>query len=335
MAKKEKKVENIVKLQIPAGQANPSPPVGPALGQAGLNIMDFCNAFNSKTGDSEPGVLIPVVISVYSDKSFTFVTKSPPASTLLRKAAGINKGSGTPNTEKVGKVTRKQIDEIIEIKKEDLNAFDTEKKYDLEEAITILKDATNAKFEESIDVAINLGIDGKLSDQNVRGSAILPNGSGKNMRVVVFAEGEDAEAAKSAGADEVGMDDLAEKIKSGFSDFELVISTPSSMKIVGQLGQILGPKGVMPNPKDGTVTKNIKDAVNNAKKGQAMFRNDKGGIIHCSIGKLNFSEQAIKENFKSLIDEIKKNRPASAKGAFIKMITLSSTMGPGLKLKEN
>ena len=126
MAKKEKKVENIVKLQIPAGQANPSPPVGPALGQAGLNIMDFCNAFNSKTGDAEPGVLIPVVISVYSDKSFTFITKSPPASTLLRKAAGIDKGSGTPNTEKVGKVTRKQIDEIIEIKKEDLNAFDTE-----------------------------------------------------------------------------------------------------------------------------------------------------------------------------------------------------------------
>ena len=126
MAKKEKKVVNIVKLQIPAGQANPSPPVGPALGQAGLNIMDFCNAFNSKTGDAEPGVLIPVVISVYSDKSFTFVTKSPPASTLLRKAAGIDKGSGTPNTEKVGKVTRKQIDEIIEIKKEALNAFDTE-----------------------------------------------------------------------------------------------------------------------------------------------------------------------------------------------------------------
>ena len=126
MAKKEKKVVNIVKLQIPAGQANPSPPVGPALGQAGLNIMDFCNAFNSKTGNAEPGVLIPVVISVYSDKSFTFVTKSPPASTLLRKAAGIDKGSGTPNTEKVGKVTRKQIDEIIEIKKEDLNAFDTE-----------------------------------------------------------------------------------------------------------------------------------------------------------------------------------------------------------------
>jgi large subunit ribosomal protein L1 len=211
--------------------------------------------------------------------------------------------------------------------------IDPEKKYDLQEAITILKDSTHAKFEESVDVSINLGIDAKKSDQNVRGSAVLPNGSGKNMKVAVFAEAEDADIAKAEGADAVGMDDLAEKIKSGYSDFELVIATPSSMKIVGQLGQILGPKGMMPNPKDGTVTKNIKDAVSNAKKGQAMFRNDKGGIIHCSIGKLNFSEQAIKENFTSLIDEIKKNRPSSSKGVFIKMITLSSTMGPGLKLK--
>jgi len=211
--------------------------------------------------------------------------------------------------------------------------IDPEKKYDLQEAITILKDSTHAKFEESVDVSINLGIDAKKSDQNVRGSAMLPNGSGKNMKVAVFAEAEDADIAKAEGADAVGMDDLAEKIKSGYSDFELVIATPSSMKIVGQLGQILGPKGMMPNPKDGTVTKNIKDAVSNAKKGQAMFRNDKGGIIHCSIGKLNFSEQAIKENFTSLIDEIKKNRPSSSKGVFIKMITLSSTMGPGLKLK--
>lgn len=211
--------------------------------------------------------------------------------------------------------------------------IDPEKKYDLQEAITILKNSTHAKFEESVDVSINLGIDAKKSDQNVRGSAVLPNGSGKNMKVAVFAEAEDADIAKAAGADAVGMDDLAEKIKSGYSNFELVIATPSSMKIVGQLGQILGPKGMMPNPKDGTVTKNIKDAVSNAKKGQAMFRNDKGGIVHCSIGKLNFSEQAIKENFISLIDEIKKNRPSSSKGVFIKMITLSSTMGPGLKLK--
>ena len=215
------------------------------------------------------------------------------------------------------------------------NLIDPERKYDLQEAIAILKDATNAKFEESIDVAINLGIDGKQSEQNVRGSALLPNGSGKNLKVIVFAEGEDADAANKAGADEVGMDDLAEKIKSGYSDFELVIATPSSMKIVGQLGQILGPKGMMPNPKDGTVTKNIEDAVRNAKKGQAMFRNDKGGIIHCSIGKLSFPDQAIKENFISLIEEVKKNRPSSSKGVFIKMITLSSTMGPGLKLNES
>lgn len=215
------------------------------------------------------------------------------------------------------------------------NLIDPERKYDLQEAIAILKDATNAKFEESIDVAINLGIDGKQSEQNVRGSALLPNGSGKNLKVIVFAEGEDADAANKAGADEVGMDDLAEKIKSGYSDFELVIATPSSMKIVGQLGQILGPKGMMPNPKDGTVTKNVEDAVSNAKKGQAMFRNDKGGIIHCSIGKLSFPDQAIKENFISLIEEVKKNRPSSSKGVFIKMITLSSTMGPGLKLNES
>ena len=215
------------------------------------------------------------------------------------------------------------------------NLIDPEMKYDLQEAIAILKDATNAKFEESIDVAINLGIDGKQSEQNVRGSALLPNGSGKNLKVIVFAEGEDADAANKAGADDVGMDDLAEKIKSGYSDFELVIATPSSMKIVGQLGQILGPKGMMPNPKDGTVTKNVEDAVSNAKKGQAMFRNDKGGIIHCSIGKLRFPDQAIKENFISLIEEVKKNRPSSSRGVFIKMITLSSTMGPGLKLNES
>ena len=212
---------------------------------------------------------------------------------------------------------------------------DAEKRYDLEEAITILKDATNAKFEESIDVAINLGIDGKLSDQNVRGSAILPNGNGKNMRVVVFAEGEAADEAKSAGADEVGMDDLAEKIKSGYSDFEIVISTPSSMKTVGQLGQILGPKGVMPNPKDGTVTKNVEDAVIKAKTGQVRFRNDKGGVVHCSIGKIDFSEESIKENLESFLDEIVKSQPSSAKGVFVKKVTVSFTMGPGITIDHS
>ena len=208
-------------------------------------------------------------------------------------------------------------------------------KYMVDEAISLLKKTGNAKFKESIDVAINLGIDPKQTEQNVRGSVVLPNGTGKNMRVIVFAESEDAETARTAGADEVGAEDLAEKIKAGFSDFDIVIATPSSMKIVGQLGQILGPKGMMPNPKDGTVTKNIKEAVTNAKKGQAMFRNDKGGVLHCSIGRVEFTEESIKENLLSLITQVNKSKPSSAKGIFIKKITLSSTMGPGIHVEES
>lgn len=208
-------------------------------------------------------------------------------------------------------------------------------KYMVDEAISLLKKTGNTKFKESIDVAINLGIDPKQTEQNVRGSVVLPNGTGKNMRVIVFAESVDAETAKTAGADEVGAEDLAEKIKAGFSDFDIVIATPSSMKIVGQLGQILGPKGMMPNPKDGTVTKNIKEAVTNAKKGQAMFRNDKGGVLHCSIGRVEFTEESIKENLLSLITQVNKSKPSSAKGIFIKKITLSSTMGPGIHVEES
>jgi large subunit ribosomal protein L1 len=208
-------------------------------------------------------------------------------------------------------------------------------KYMVDEAISLLKKTGNTKFKESIDVAINLGIDPKQTEQNVRGSVVLPNGTGKNMRVIVFAESEDAEVAKTAGANEVGAEDLAERIKAGFSDFDIVIATPSSMKIVGQLGQILGPKGMMPNPKDGTVTKNIKEAVTNAKKGQAMFRNDKGGVLHCSIGRIEFTEESIKENLLSLITQVNKSKPSSAKGIFIKKITLSSTMGPGIHVEES
>ena len=208
-------------------------------------------------------------------------------------------------------------------------------KYMVDEAISLLKKTGNTKFKESIDVAIHLGIDPKQTEQNVRGSVVLPNGTGKNMRVIVFAESEDAEVAKTAGANEVGAEDLAERIKAGFSDFDIVIATPSSMKIVGQLGQILGPKGMMPNPKDGTVTKNIKEAVTNAKKGQAMFRNDKGGVLHCSIGRIEFTEESIKENLLSLITQVNKSKPSSAKGIFIKKITLSSTMGPGIHVEES
>jgi large subunit ribosomal protein L1 len=214
-------------------------------------------------------------------------------------------------------------------------SVNSEQHYDIDQAIALLKKTGNAKFKETIDIAINLGIDSKKSDQNVRGSTVLPNGTGKLLRVIVFAQGEDAEAAKNAGADEVGFEDLAEKIKTGFGEFDMVIGTPDTMRVVGQLGKILGPRGMMPNPKDGTVTKNVADAIKRAKTGQVKFRSDKGGVVHCSIGKIEFSEKSIKENVKSLLDAIIKNKPPSTKGPFIKKVTVSSTMGPGITIDKS
>ena len=214
-------------------------------------------------------------------------------------------------------------------------SIDYDQSYSLDKAISLLKKTSNAKFNETIDIAINLGIDAKKSDQNVRGSMVLPNGTGKTLKVIVFAQSEEVDAAKNAGADEVGSEDLAEKIKAGFSEFDVVIATPNTMRIVGQLGQILGPKGMMPNPKDGTVTKNVEDAVIKAKTGQIRFRSDKGGVVHCAIGKTSFSEQSIKENLGSLLDAIIKTKPSSAKGSFIKKLTISSTMGPGIKIDHS
>jgi len=214
-------------------------------------------------------------------------------------------------------------------------SLDPNQHYSLDEAISLLKKISNAKFNETIDIAINLGIDAKKSEQNVRGSMVLPNGTGKKLNVIVFAQNEQVDAAKNAGADEVGYEDLAEKIKSGFREFDVVIATPDTMRIVGQLGQILGPKGMMPNPKDGTVTKNVEDAVIKAKTGQIRFRNDKGGVVHCSIGKIDFSEESIKENLESLLEEIIKSKPSSAKGVFIKKVTVSSTMSPGITIDHS
>ena len=214
-------------------------------------------------------------------------------------------------------------------------SLDPNQHYSLDEAISLLKKISNAKFNETIDIAINLGIDAKRSEQNVRGSMVLPNGTGKKLKVIVFAQNEQVDAAKNAGADEVGYEDLAEKIKSGFREFDVVIATPDTMRIVGQLGQILGPKGMMPNPKDGTVTKNVEDAVIKAKTGQVRFRNDKGGVVHCSIGKIDFSEESIKENLESLLEEILKSKPSSAKGVFIKKVTVSSTMSPGITIDHS
>jgi len=204
------------------------------------------------------------------------------------------------------------------------------RQYDVNDAVSLLKELSSVKFSESLDVAINLGVDPKKSDQVVRGSTVLPNGTGKTVRVAVFAQGANADAAKEAGADIVGFDDLAADVKAGKMDFDVVIATPDAMRVVGQLGQILGPRGLMPNPKVGTVTPNVVDAVNNAKAGQVRYRTDKAGIIHASVGKVDFEAAAVKQNLEALITDLKKMKPSSAKGVYLQKITVSSTMGPGL-----
>lgn len=206
--------------------------------------------------------------------------------------------------------------------------------YSFDEALQLLKDCSSVKFSESIDVAINLGIDPRKSDQVVRGSTVLPNGTGKTVRVAVFAQGDKAEAAKAAGADIVGMNDLAEKIKGGDLNFDVVIASPDTMAVVGKLGQILGPRGLMPNPKVGTVTPDVATAVKNAKAGQVRYRADKAGIIHCSIGKIGFEIPALKENLSALLHDLEKAKPSSAKGIYMKKVTVSSTMGPGLQVDK-
>lgn len=208
------------------------------------------------------------------------------------------------------------------------------KQYSVAEAVNLLKEFANAKFDESVDVSVNLGVDPRKSDQNVRGASVLPNGTGKTVRVAVFTQGPNADAAREAGADVVGMDDLAEQVKRGEMNFDVVIASPDAMRVVGQLGQILGPRGLMPNPKVGTVTPDVATAVKNAKSGQVRYRTDKAGIIHCSIGKVSFDENAIKQNLEFLIADLKKAKPTAAKGVYLKKIALSSTMGPGLWIDQ-
>jgi len=208
------------------------------------------------------------------------------------------------------------------------------KQYAIADAVALLKDVSKVKFMETVDVSINLGVDARKSDQQVRGATTLPHGTGKSVRVAVFTQGANAESAKAAGADHVGMDDLAEKIKGGFMDFDVVIASPDAMRVVGALGQVLGPRGLMPNPKTGTVTPDVANAVKNAKAGQVRFRTDKNGIIHGAIGRLNFEEKALKENLEALLADLKKAKPSTSKGIFLKKITLSSTMGPGLVIDQ-
>ncbi|OGT83439.1 MAG: 50S ribosomal protein L1 [Gammaproteobacteria bacterium RIFCSPLOWO2_12_FULL_52_10] len=213
--------------------------------------------------------------------------------------------------------------------------LDRTKLYPVTEAMELLKTRATAKFNESVDVAINLGIDPKKSDQAVRGSSVLPKGTGKTVRVAVLCKGDQAEEAKQAGADLVGFDDLADKIQGGLMDFDVLIATPDAMPVVSKLGKILGPRGLMPNPKVGTVTKDVKLAVTNAKAGQVQFRTDKNGIIHCAIGKASFDKSALLENLQVLLNDLIKAKPSSAKGVYIKKISLSTTMGPGVTVDQS
>lgn len=207
--------------------------------------------------------------------------------------------------------------------------------YSVEEAVALLTElAASVKFRESIDVAVNLGVDARKSDQVVRSSTVLPHGTGRSVRVAVFTQGANADKAKEAGADLVGMEDLAEEVKKGNMDFDVVIATPDAMRVVGQLGQILGPRGLMPNPKVGTVTPDVETAVKNAKAGQVRYRTDKNGIIHAPLGNVEFSAQAIRENLEALLADLKRAKPASSKGVYLKKVTLSSTMGPGLTVDQ-
>ena len=212
--------------------------------------------------------------------------------------------------------------------------IDRGRQYPIDEALRLLQDLSSVKFKESVDVSVNLGIDPRKSDQAVRSATVLPNGTGKTVRVAVFTQGANAEAAKAAGADIVGFEDLAEQVKKGVMDFDVVIASPDAMRVVGALGQILGPRGLMPNPKVGTVTPDVATAVKNAKAGQVRYRADKAGIIHCAIGRVDFEINALKENLGALLADLNKVKPASAKGVYMKKVSVSTTMGPGLQIDQ-
>jgi large subunit ribosomal protein L1 len=209
------------------------------------------------------------------------------------------------------------------------------KQYPIDEALSLVKQFAQAKFRESLDVAVNLGIDASKSDQQVRGSTVMPHGIGKSVRVAVFTSGKNQDAARAAGADIVGLEDLAEKVKAGEMNFDVVVASPDAMRVVGQLGQILGPRGLMPNPKVGTVTPNVAEAVKNAKAGQVRYRSDKAGVVHCTIGKADFDAAQLKENLSALLQDLQKAKPASSKGIYLKRVSVSSTMGPGVPVEQS
>ena len=328
--------------------------------------MEFCKAYNAQTAH-ENGRIIPVEITVFEDRSFTFITKTPPAAVLIKEALGLESGSGEPNRDKVGRLTQAQLRSIAEAKMPDLNARD------VDEAMKVIagtarsmgvetpmsahgkryRDGARArstasrrtrrsrrsassrrrrrrKFDETVEAHFRLGLNVRHADEQLRGTIMLPHGIGKDVRVAVFAEGEKAREAEDAGADVVGSADLATKIEEGFLDFDVAIATPDQMSVVGKLGRVLGPRGLMPNPKTGTVTMDVGKAVSDAKAGKLEYRTDRGGNVHLPIGKRSFDERALLENYAALVEEIVRAKPSAAKGRYITQITLTTTMGPGI-----
>ena len=309
-----KELDKVVKLQVRGGAANPSPPVGPALGAAGVNIMEFCKQFNARTQD-KPGKVLPVVISVYKDKSFEFVIKTPPAAVQLLEAAKVKKGSGEPHVKKVAKVTWDQVKTIAEDKMVDLNAFTID---------------SAMKIDASVDIAVRLGVDPKKANQMVRGVVSLPHGTGKDVKVLALVTPDKEQEAKDAGADYVGLNEYLDKIKGGWTDVDVIITMPSVMGKLGPLGRVLGPRGLMPNPKTGTVTMDIAKAVSEVKAGKIDFKVDKTGIVHAAIGKVSFSADKIEGNAQELLSTLIKLKPTAAKGVYMKSIFMSSTMSPSI-----
>ena len=323
-----KEIAGQIKLQIKGGAANPSPPVGPALGSKGINIMDFCKQFNART-QNKAGKVLPVVISYYADKSFDFIVKTSPVPVQLLEAAKVKSGSGEPNRKKVASVTWDQVKEIAEDKMPDLNCFT------LASAMRMVAGTariTFTKFDASTDIDVRLGVDPRKANQMVRGVVSLPHGTGKQVRVLVLCGPEAEAAAKEAGAEYVGLDEYIDKIKGGWTDIDVIITQPQIMGKVGPLGRILGPRGLMPNPKSGTVTPDVAKAVKEVKQGKIDFKVDKGGIVHTSIGKVSFSPEQIRDNAAAFINTLIKLKPAAAKGTYIKSIYLSSTMSKGIKV---
>ena len=360
-----KKIRTVLKVQAPAGAATAAPPVGPALGQHGINIMEFIKAFNERTA-SLRGYVVPAEITVYEDRSFTFVTKTPLTASLLREAVGLGPAESREGRQRLAAAAaRDRRDQDAGPEREHRRAghadrgrhgaqhgnrgeglmpkhgrkyreasalIEAERRYPLDEAAELLPKLSISKFDGTVEAHLRLGIDPRHADQLVRGTVVLPHGTGRSTRVIVFAQGEKAQEALRGGADDVGGEDLVKKIDGGWFEFDVAIATPDMMGMVGRLGKKLGPRGLMPNPKAGTVTFDIERAVSEIKSGRIEFKVDRAGIVHVPVGRASFTPEQLRANVATLVDAVNRAKPSGAKGTFMRTLTLAPTMGPGVRI---